>query len=357
MQRINVQPTFTDAAVAELGGPRTTAFLARCQALVPWDELAGSIAHLFPAQPKGGRPFWPAVTMLKCVMLQKWFDLSDPQAEEQLRDRISFRRFVGLSFDDATPDETTFVTFRQRLRDAGCASTLFDKVVAVMDARGLILRTGTIVDATIVDAPMGHRVADDASEADGGASGSASASASASGGGGSGGGLERHTRDRCASYTKNHGTLRHGYKANVATDARGTITDWVFDTASVHDSNHVDALTERERHAVYADSAYRSKEREARLRARGVACMITHKRVRGQARLSDEQRAHNRACSTVRAFVEHPRAWMVKMGYTAVRYRGLVRNALDFALTAVAYNLKRSFHLLGQPLTPARATT
>lgn len=333
MQRINAQPTFTDAAVAELGGPRTAAFLARCQELVPWDELAASIAHLFPPQPKGGRPFWPAVTMLKCVMLQKWFNLSDPQAEEQLRDRISFRRFVGLSFDDATPDETTFVTFRQRLRDAGCASTLFDTVVAVLDAKGLILKAGTIVDATIVDAPMGHKAVDAES------------------------GLERHTRDGCATYTKNHGTLRHGYKANVATDTRGMITDWVFDTAAVHDSKHIDALTETERQAVYADSAYRSKPREARHRERGVACMITHKRVRGQARLSDEQRLHNRACSKVRAFVEHPRAWMVKMGYTAVRYRGLVRNALDFALVAVAYNLKRSFHLLGRPLTPAARAT
>jgi IS5 family transposase len=271
-------------------------------------------------------------------MLQKWFNLSDPQAEEQLRDRISFRRFVGLSFDDATPDETTFVTFRQRLRDAGCASTLFDKVVAVLDAKGLILKTGTIVDATIIDAPMGHKVTDGP-----GPDGS--------------GGPERHTRDGCASYTKNHGTLRHGYKANLATDTRGMITDWVFDTASVHDSNHIDALTEAERQAIYADSAYRSKEREARHRERGVASMITHKRVRGQACLSDEQRVHNRACSKVRAFVEHPRAWMVKMGYTAARYRGLVRNALDFALMAVAYNLKRSFHLLGRPLTPARAMT
>ena len=70
--------------------------------------------------------------------------------------------------------------------------------------------------------------------------------------------------------------------------------------------------------------------------------------------LSAEQKTHNTACSKVRAFVEHPRAWMVKMGYTCVRYRGLTRNALDFALMSIAYNFKRSFHLLGQPLTPAR---
>lgn len=82
--------------------------------------------------------------------------------------------------------------------------------------------------------------------------------------------------------------------------------------------------------------------------------MIVHKRVRGQEELTPDQRAHNTACSRVRAFVEHPRAWMAKMGYAAARYRGLTRNALDFALTAVAYNLKRSFSLLGRPLTKPR---
>ena len=329
MERKLAEPTFADAVVADLGGPRTAAFLDRCQDLIPWTDLAASVKHLFPEQPKGGRPFWPAVVMLKCVMLQKWYGLSDPGLEEQLRDRISFRRFVGLSLDDATPDETTLVTFRQRLRDHGCASTLFDAALASLRDQGLVLKEGTIVDATIVDAPQGRKV----TEADG---------------------TQRHTRDGCATYTKNHGTLRHGYKAHLATDTRGLITDWVFDSARPHDSNHVDHLIRDETSAAYADSAYRSKEREARLAGRGVRSMIVEKRVRGQAELTPGQKTHNTACSRVRAFVEHPRAWMVKMGYAAVRYRGLTRNALDFALVAVAYNFKRSFQLLGRPLTRPR---
>lgn len=330
MQRDNAQPTFTDAAVSELGGPRTAAFLQRCDRLIDWQGLARSIAHLFPDHPQGGRPFWPAVTMLKCVLLEKWFNLSDPQLEEQLRDRISFRRFVGLSFDDATPDETTMVNFRKRLREHGCASSLFETVVAALRDKGLVLKEGTIVDATIIDAPMGQKRKDDD-------------------------GFERHTHDRAATYTKNHGTLRHGYKAHIATDTRGMIVDWVFDTARPHDSKHIDQLTEREREAVYADSAYSDKKRRARLKEKGVTDRIVHKRVRGQAELSPRQKTHNTSCSKVRAFVEHPRAWMVKMGYTCARYRGLTRNALDFALMSIAYNFKRSFHLLGQPLTPARS--
>jgi IS5 family transposase len=315
--------------IADLGGPRTVEFLARCQELIPWSTMADSIKHLFPEQPQGGRPFWPAVVMLKCVMLQKWFGLSDPGLEEQLRDRISFRRFVGLSLDQATPDETTLVKFRGRLREHGCASTIFQAAIESLRTRGLVLKQGSIVDATIVDAPQGRRV----KELDG---------------------TERHTRDRCASYTKNHGTLRHGYKAHLTTDTRGLITDWLFDTASPHDSNHVDQLTATERTAVYADSAYGSKERRERLKEKQITDRIVHKRVRGQAELSAAQKVHNTACSQVRAFVEHPRAWMVKMGYTAVRYRGLVRNALDFALTAVAYNFKRSFSLLDRPLVKPR---
>ena len=164
MERKLAEPTFADAMVADLGGPRTAAFLARCQELVPWADLAGAIKPLFPEQPDGGRPFWPAVVMLKCVMLQKWYGLSDPQLEEQLRDRISFRRFAGLSLgDDATPDETTFVTFRARLRAVGGASVLFDAALASLRAKGLVLKEGTIVDATIVDAPQGRKV----KEADG----------------------------------------------------------------------------------------------------------------------------------------------------------------------------------------------
>jgi len=337
MQRINAEPTFTDASLADLGGPKTTAFLQRCEELIPWEELAGSIRHLFPDHPGAGRPYWPALTMLKCVMLQKWFGLSDPQAEEQLRDRISFRRFVGLSFDDGTPDETTFVNFRKTLREHGCASTLFDKVVAILSDKGLILRQGTIVDATIVDAPMGQKVkADDEQQH----------------------GLERHTRDRCATFTRNHGTLRHGYKAHLATDTRGLIVDWVFDTAKAHDSRHIDALTADETLAVYADSAYSSKPRRQRLKDNGITDRIVHKRVRGQSELMPEQKQHNTSCSRVRALVEHPRAWMVRqMGYVAVRYRGLRRNALDFSLTAIAYNFKRSFSLLGRALTPAPKAT
>jgi hypothetical protein len=120
MQRINAEPSFTDLCVADLGGPRATAFFEVCQRQIPFDRLAGSVADIFMDDgPAGGAPHWPVAMMLKVVFLQKCFALSDPMAEEMLKDRIRFRRFVGLSFDDKTPDHSTISVFRKRLPQQG----------------------------------------------------------------------------------------------------------------------------------------------------------------------------------------------------------------------------------------------
>lgn len=125
------------------------------------------------------------------------------------------------------------------------------------------------------------------------------------------------------------------------------VKDFRFDTARRHDSQYIDALTKDEKTLIVGDSAYMSEEREERLRRRGVCFGVVKRRVRGQEELPYVQPLLNRAWSTVRAIVEHPFAWMRNMGYRRVRYRGRGRNALDFGLMAAAYNLKRSFSLLG----------
>ena len=123
------------------------------------------------------------------------------------------------------------------------------------------------------------------------------------------------------------------------------IKDYRYDTASVHDSRHIDELTENETHSVYADSAYMDKKRKAALEKRDVFCGIIEKRVRGQKELSALQKLHNRLVSGIRAVVEHPFAWMKNTGYGRTRYRGMRKNAMDFGLHAIAYNWKRSFSL------------
>lgn len=322
-ERTNAEMGLIDGMTADLGGPRTAGLLTRLDRAVPWATLVKPITALpeYRAKPagmdQGGRPAWPALTMLKCVMLAKWFGLSDPQLEECLKDRLSFRRFVGLSLIDATPDETTFVRFRARLLEADLDRRLFDDTRAQLERRGLLVKEGTLVDAMIVEQARGSKRDDGTS-----------------------------TRDPEASFTRKNGATRHGYKGHIAADRSGIVKDYRFSDAAPHDSNFIDELTEGEKKMVVADSAYRSAQREARLEARGVSCAIAFKRQRGQRDLPPLLRKLNRMIASVRAAVEHPFAWMRQMGYRRVRYRGRRRNELDFALNLIAYNWKRSLSLM-----------
>jgi IS5 family transposase len=326
-EQTNADRGLVDAWTANLGGPRTAALLDRLDRAVAWAVLVKPVAALpeyrGPARGepnKGGRPAWPALTMLKCVLLAKWFGLSDPQLEECLRDRLSFRRFVGLSLTDATPDETTFVRFRARLREANLDRTIFERTTAELDKRGLLVKDGTLVDATIIEPSRG-------SIRRGGRDDGTS------------------TRDEGASYTAKGGETYHGYKGHIAADRSGIVKDDRFSDAAPHDSNFIDELTQDEKKMVVADSAYRSHEREAALTARGVCCAIAFKRQKGQKDLPPMLKRLNRLIASVRAVVEHPFAWMRNMGYRRVRYRGRRRNELDFALNLIAYNWKRSLSL------------
>ncbi len=321
MERETQAPTLIDAVIHDLGDPTMTAKLDKLNAVVPWDKLAAPILATYEnSGASGGRPNIPVVMMLKVMMLQKWFNLSDAGAEGMLRDRISFRRFVGIGLTDEVIDETSLVRFRKRLRDHGLTAALFDQVVTHLNDAGLIVNEGTLVDATIIEAPRGRTREDGVT----------------------------HSKDPAATFTKKHGRTYHGYKAHIATDAGGMIVDYRFDTASPHDSRHADELMAREPDggAVFADSAYMDQKRKAQLEERGIHCGIIERRVRGQDELTKQQKEHNTLCSSFRAFVEHPFAWMKQFGsLRRTRYRGMGRNALDFVLTAITYNFRRLLFL------------
>jgi IS5 family transposase len=316
--RRNESMGFVDAALDGLGGTRSATMLERLDAATPWETLAAPIRALPEYNaPGAGRPPWCPVLMLKCLMLAKWNNLSDPGLEDALTDRISFRKFVGLSFADKTPDETTFVKFRKRLREAGLHDTHFDAVVKHIEAQGLLVKQGTMVDATILEAPRGRPRPDGTS-----------------------------TRDPDASFTRKHGVPHHGSKGHIAADLSGIVTDYRFGTAKEHDSNHIDDLTLHETTLVLADSAYSKEERRAELRARGVIDGIIYRRNRGQEKLHAWQERWNAIVARDRARVEHPTAMMKhQLGYRRVRYRGRERNGFDFAMVLAACNLKRSLSL------------
>jgi len=323
--RKNAPMGFADVVLEDLGSTRTSKLLARLDAATPWDQLAHPIKQLPEYKSHGaGRPPWEPTMMLKCLMLSKWFNLSDPGLEEALLDRISFRKFVGLSFSDTTPDETTFVKFRKRLREAMLDEYLFQSVVKHLDSQGFLVREGTMVDATIIEQSTGSK--NDNGE---------------------------NTRDQDASFTKKHGKAHHGYKAHIACDMSGVITEYKVTTAKVHDSKCIDELVEDEDKVVYADSAYSSKDRRDALRERGVLDAIVYRRTRGQGELYDWQDRWNVLVSKARSKVEHPFAMMKhQLGYRKVRYRGLERNRFDVCLMLMACNLKRSIWLSSKCVDP-----
>jgi transposase, IS5 family len=314
MERIPVQPSFTDLTLSALGGRRSAEFFDACQRLIPFDKLAAAVSNIFVENcPKGGAPHWPVTMMIKIVFVQKCYGLSDAQTQDALEDRISFRRFVGLSFDDKTPDQSTIWLFRDRLEKAGHGTTLFDKTLELLREQGVVLETGTLIDATLIEAPLGTRRPDGTS-----------------------------TAQPCATKTAKGNRAYFGYRAHIASDRRGIVTDYIYDSAKISEHTHFDDLAAKETRMVFADSGCRSKERVTKLRARGVVAGMCHRRVKGQKELTPLQRRFNRMVAGIRAFVEHPFAATKKMLPRRARYRTMRRNALDFGLCVIIQNWRRA---------------
>jgi IS5 family transposase len=322
------QLSFADVVVGKLGGKRTQMLLNQLDAAIDWESLAKPIRAVY-RNDDGGAPAEPVILMLKILMLQKWFNLSDPQAEEQLNDRMSFRRFVGLRGEAFSPDETTIVRFRKRLREADLDSKLFEIVKRSIEKRGLLVKEGTLVDALILEAPKGRRKASPP-----GKTGEKDES-----------GEPITTRDTEASFTQKHGRTYHGYKGHVAADRSGIVTGFEFSTASHHDSRYIDGLTQKEKRAVIADAAYADWDRRERLGKKKVTDGIAHKRMRGQKELHPILNKLNRVIASIRAPAEHTMARLRKWGAARTRYRGERRNRFDFAMALMAHNLRRAMWL------------
>jgi len=315
-QRVNASKGFVDLVTAEFGGPRSAERLARFDAATPWSALVAVIAELPEYRPasKGGRPAWPTETMLRCLLLAKWFNLSDPQLEDLLQDRLSFRRFVGLSLSDRTPDETTFVRFRERLRSAGVDARLMEILNAHFRDQGLLVNDGVSVDATLVQAPRGR------TRADGG-----------------------RTTDPDAAATSRAGVPHFGYKAHLRVDRSKLVTACRLTDARTSDAAMIDELVRDEHRAVYADSAYESGRRRAGLLDRGVMPWIIYPRRRGQRRVPWHRVMFNHLVARVRAGVEHVMGELKQRhGWRKVRYRGHARNSFDLTMTVISMNLRRA---------------
>lgn len=293
--------------------------LERIVAAFDWAAVASLVGTIYAA--KTGRPAWPPLMLVKALLLQQWYGLSDPGLEEALGDRLSFRRFVGLGLDEGSPDHSTLSRFRKALRERGLDQRLFEEIERQLGSKGLLVRTGTLMDATLVEAAV---------KKPGGAPGS------------------RSPTDPDADWTRKGGKTHFGYKAHLGVDEQsGLIRRAELTSAKVNDSETADALICGDERAVYADKAYEKRERRQRLRAAGIKDRIMHRSHKHQSTLPHWQAVRNKLISPIRSAIERIFGTFKRgYGYRRVRYRGLEANLLQLRFLCIAFNLRKADVLL-----------
>ena len=312
-----MQLGFGDGWISPKVGQNAT--LERLASEVKWYRFEKLLARL---KPQGaGRPPYEPLLMLKALLLQQWYALSDADLEEAINDRVSFRKFLGLSLEGPSPDHTTLCRFRLRLVEEGLSEKLFAEFEKQLQARGLLLKRGTMIDASLVETP--HRPG----SADG----------------------EREPVDPDAALTARKGErgTHYGYKMHAGVDQHSRLIRRIKLTpANVNDTVPADALVCGDERAVYADKAYAKRARRVWLAGLGIKPRIMHKSWGGGPPLSSRQRRHNALIAGVRAEVEGVFATLKRwFGFRSVRYRGLARNQSHIQLLALAYNMKRTLKL------------
>ncbi len=286
-------------------------FLQEMERVVPWALWVAKVAPHYPVAGRGRRPF-PLETMLRIHLMQQWFGYSDPAMEEALHDVPMLREFAGLDAgEDAMPDETTILKFRRLLEAHALAQALFDGTAALLAEQGLLLRQGTVVDATLIAAPPSTKNRD-------------------------------RKRDPEMSSTKKGSNYHFGLKAHIGVDADSGLAHTLeVTTAKVTDGSMTDALLHGEEEIVLGDRAYTRNDRnlEAEREEHDPVWAFPFKRKQG-AELTEEQALLNRMLAPLRAAVEHPfRIVKRQFGHAKVRYRGLSKNAQQLYLLFALGNL------------------
>ena len=312
------QASFVDVLLP--AGIGRNARLERIAGLIDWAKVERLLSGVRPGET--GRPPYAPLAMFKALLLQQWYGLSDPGLEEALLDRVSFRRFCGLALDGATPDETTLCRFRNALKDAGLGEALFAEILRQLEAAGFVLKTGTLIDATLVQSAV--RAPPSGSTPVGQES--------------------RSPADPDANWTRagKGRRLFFGYKVHVGVDqGSGLIRSRILTPAKTYESEVADGLVLGDEKAVYADKAYEKRARRQALKARGVKDRIQHRRNKHQKQLPRWQLVRNVLIGRVRTAVERTFS-VLKRGYglRRMRYRGLAANGFHLDLIAIAYNLR-----------------
>ena len=277
---------------------RREKFLAEMEQAVPWTALLAVIEPYYPTSGRRGRQPYPLATMLRLYFLQQWYALSDPGLEDALYEIESLRRFARLELaDDALPDETTILNFRRLLERHELTAKLMNTINDVLEEQGLLLKGGTMVDATIIHAPPSTKNQDKA-------------------------------RDPEMHQTKKGNQWYFGMKIHVGADVDSGLAHTVSVTpANVADVTELPNLLREDDRAVFGDAGYVNDHYKRAARQAGVYWGVALK-ARSKSRLGSSQKQRNRKHSAIRSRVEHMfRVIKCQFGYTKVRYKGLAKNA------------------------------
>lgn len=312
------QTTFESLAWKHKGKvTRREQFLAEMDAVIPWKSLIRLIEPHYPKAGNGTQPM-PLERMLRIHFMQHWFNLSDPATEDALYDSESMRRFAGIELaEDAVPDESTILRFRHLLEQHKLSEGIFAQIRKLLEEKRLLLKSGTIVDATIIAAPPSTKNASGA-------------------------------RDPEMHQTKKGKDWHFGMKAHVGTDRRGIVHSLTTTAANVHDSTQMAKLLHGKEREVFGDQAYWNESHRKDAQRMGIRYRI-NRRPNGRVPLSEHQRLINRVRSRARARCEHvfhvvKRLW----GFSKVRYRGLAKNTSRLFTAFALANL----YLLRRRLLP-----
>lgn len=325
--------------------------LLKLNAIVPWEQFRPRLegiwrrSHAERKSPAGRKP-WDAIVIFKAIILCELYNLSDEQLEYQLRDRLSFMRFLGLGLEDRVPDATTIWLYREQLVAAEVIEELFAAFNGHLESEGWLAMGGQMIDASIVPVPRQRNGRDE----------NAAIKAGETPAGWDEKPARRRQKDTDARWTKKHGKAHYGYKNHINVDRRHKlIRRYTVTDAAVHDSQALDDILDGSNTAcdVWADSAYRSAETEARLAEHGLRSRI-HRKARRNRPLSQREQQGNKSRSKIRARVEHVFGALTNdMGGTLVRSIGIARAKTRIGLKNMAYNMRRMVYLAGVPGSPA----
>jgi len=287
-------------------------FLEEMSQVIPWQRLCALIEPYYVGRSGIGRRAKELELMLKVHCLQQWYQLSDPGMEEAIYDRNSFQKFLRLDLiSEAVPDETTILHFRHLLERHDLSKRVFEEIRGYLVERGLLMKAGTIVDATLIAAPTSTK-------------------------------NETNARDSEMSSTKKGNEWYFGMKSHIGVDVHSALVHTMeATTAKVHDKAKLGDLQHGEEKSLFGDKGYYDEGLKRTHRASGLFWGILDRAKRGHG-LSSSQQQRNRKLASVRAKVEHPfQVIKCQWKYVKTRYRGLRKNTGQLYMLFALYNLYR----------------